>query len=392
MAEADLNSEPRLARVEAIHVRVPFRRPLLDATGEFTHRRSWLLRVIGEDGAEGLGEAALNPFAEEVTTASLATLIREIVPALAAERMPVWSELAAEGEPGRAAMAGVDGAIAALRAARADRAARAVGRSGAATGRPSGTAALVPVVAIIGFTGPGAGADAAAQAVELGFGTLKLRAGFERTTDQLVDRIRAIRGAVGPEPRIRIDAGGAWDLDTAAERMVALEPFRIEFVEQPLPAWDTTRHAALRERTVIPIALDESIDSEASALAALADGAAQVIVVKPARVGGLAATLRIAEAARAARASVVLGTYYETGVGMAAVLRIAAELRAVALRAAPSTKPELAHAVATAGVLRHDLLAMPIPIEKGRMTVPGVIELDEVEVDRYALERFEALP
>ena len=107
MAEADLNSEPRLARVEAIHVRVPFRRPLLDATGEFTHRRSWLLRVIGEDGAEGLGEAALNPFAEEVTTASLATLIREIVPALAAERMPVWSELAAEGEPGRAAMAGV---------------------------------------------------------------------------------------------------------------------------------------------------------------------------------------------------------------------------------------------------------------------------------------------
>jgi L-alanine-DL-glutamate epimerase-like enolase superfamily enzyme len=387
MAEADVSSEPRLARVEAIHVRVPFRRPLLDATGEFTHRRSWLLRVVGEDGAEGLGEAALNPFAEEVTTASLATLIREIVPALAAQRMPVWSELAAEGEPGRAAMAGVDGAIAALRAA------RAVGRSGAATGRPSGTAALVPVVAIIGFTGAGAGADAAAQAVELGFGTLKLRAGFERTTDQLVDRIRAIRGAVGPEPRIRIDAGGAWDLDTAAERIVALEPFRIEFVEQPLAAWDTTRHAALRERTVIPIALDESIDSEASALAALADGAAQVIVVKPARVGGLAATLRIAEAARAARAAVVLGTYYETGVGMAAVLRIAVALRAAALSAAaPSTKPEPAHAVATAGVLRHDLLAMPIPIEKGRMELPVAIELDEVEVDRYTLERFEALP
>ena len=384
MAGTDLNSEPRLARVEAIHVRVPFRRPLLDASGEFTHRRSWLLRVVGEDGAEGLGEAALNPFAEDVTTASLATLIREIVPALAGERMPVWSELAAEGEPGRAAMACVDGAMAALRASRAD---RAVGHPGVA-GHRAGAAALVPVVAIIGFTGAGAGADAAAQAVELGFGTLKLRAGFERTTDQLVDRIRAIRGAVGPEPRIRIDAGGAWDLDTAAERIVALEPFRIEFVEQPLPAWDTTRHAALRERTVIPIALDESIDSEASARLALADGAAQVIVVKPARVGGLAATLRIAEAAHAARATVVLGTYYETGVGMAAVLRVAAALRA----AAPFTKPEPAHAVATAGILRHDLLAMPIPIEKGKMAVPAAVELDELEVDRYTLERFEALP
>jgi L-alanine-DL-glutamate epimerase-like enolase superfamily enzyme len=120
----------------------------------------------------------------------------------------------------------------------------------------------------------------------------------------------------------------------------------------------------------------------------LADGAAQVIVVKPARVGGLPATLRIAEAARAARATVVLGTYFETGIGMAAVLRIAAALRT----ASPPPKPEPAHAVATAGILRHDLLAMPIPIDKGRMAVPVGIELDEVEVDRYTLERFEALP
>ena len=77
---------PRLARVEAIHVRVPFRRPILDATGEYTHRRSWLLRIVDEDGAEGLGEAALHPIAEDVTTGALAMLIREIVPELAAGR------------------------------------------------------------------------------------------------------------------------------------------------------------------------------------------------------------------------------------------------------------------------------------------------------------------
>jgi L-alanine-DL-glutamate epimerase-like enolase superfamily enzyme len=63
MPSADTAATPRLALVEAIHVRVPFRRPLLDATGEFTHRRSWLLRVVDEQGREGLGEAALNPFA-----------------------------------------------------------------------------------------------------------------------------------------------------------------------------------------------------------------------------------------------------------------------------------------------------------------------------------------
>jgi len=373
---------PHLVRVEAVHVRVPFRRPILDATGEYTHRRSWLLRVVDEDGNEGLGEAALDPISTDTTIGELARLMREMVPALADGRAPVWSELTAEGEPGRAAMAAVDGALVALLAA------QAAGAT-ALDARTATPPATIPVSATISFGGPNAGADAAAQAIELGFGTLKLRAGFERTTDQLVDRLRAIRGAVGPEPRLRIDIGGVWDLETAAERMAAIEPFRIEYVEQPLAAWDLTGHAALRERVRVPIALDESIDSEGSARAALSDKAADVLIVKPARVGGLAATLRIANAASAVGASAVLGTFFETGVGIAAVLRIAAAMRGErALEGPPAL--ETAHGLATAGLLIHDLLAAPLAIEKGRMAVPDVVALDEGEVDRYTLERFEA--
>jgi L-alanine-DL-glutamate epimerase-like enolase superfamily enzyme len=384
---------PRLARVEAIHVRVPFRRPLLDATGEFTHRRSWLLRVVDEAGNEGLGEAALNPIATDVTTAALARVVREIVPALAGGRPPTWPELAAAGESGRAAMAAVEAALAALVAAQgAGNPAAAVAATAADRGTAAGAEpAPIPVSATIGYGGPDAGADAAAQAVELGFDTLKLRAGFERTTDQLVDRLRALRAAVGPEPRLRIDAGGAWDIDTATERIAALEPFRIEYVEQPLTAWDLTGHAALRERVRVPIALDESIDSEGAARAALGEGAADVVVVKPARVGGKAATMRIVEAASAAGALVVLGTYFETGVGIAAVLRIAAAMRDGRVLEGPLAL-EPAHGLATAGLLVHDLLAAPLPIVKGRMAVPAVITLDEPEVERYTLERFEARP
>jgi hypothetical protein len=51
---------------------------------------------------------------------------------------------------------------------------------------------------------------------------------------------------------------------------------------------------------------------------------------------------------------------------------------------------ETAHGLATAGLLIHDLLAVPLAIEKGRMAVPAVVALDEAEVDRYTLERFEA--
>jgi L-alanine-DL-glutamate epimerase-like enolase superfamily enzyme len=331
---------------------------------------------VDEDGIEGLGEAALNPLAEDVTAEALARLMREIVPALAAGRPPTGPELAREGEPGRAAMAAVDGAIAALLAAR-----------GAA---PDRTGVSIPVSATIRFGGPDAGAEAAAQAAQLGFGTLKFRAGFERVTDQLVARVRAVRAAVGPEPRLRIDAGGAWDLDTATERVSALEPFRIEYVEQPLAAWDLTGHAALRARVRVPIALDESIDSEGSARSALAEGAADVIIVKPARVGGLAAARRIFAAAAASETTVVLGTYFETGVGIAAALRVAAAMRTDVRGAGRAASPESAHGLATAGLLLHDLLALPLPIEKGRMAVPSVISLDEPTVDRYTLERFEA--
>jgi L-alanine-DL-glutamate epimerase-like enolase superfamily enzyme len=375
MPQPELPALPRLERVEAIHVRVPFRRPLLDATGEFTHRRSWLLRLVDADGNEGLGEAALGPFAADVTTGSLAMLIRAIVPELAAGRSAFWPELTVEGEPGRAAMAAVDGAIGALTAAQAVAA--------AGTGDDASPAMWIPVGAAIPFAGPDAGAEAAAQAVELGFGTLKLRAGFERATDQLVDRLRAIRAAVGPEPSLRVDVGGAWDLETAAERITAIAPFRIEYVEQPLAAWDIAGHAALRGRVRVPIALDESIDAEGSARAALAERAADVLIVKPARVGGQAATMRIVEAATAAGGSVVLGTFFETGVGIAAVLRIAATVP-------PPRDGRPAHGLATAGVLVHDLLREPLPIEQGRMAVPAAVTLDESEVDRYTLERFEA--
>jgi L-alanine-DL-glutamate epimerase-like enolase superfamily enzyme len=288
-------------------------------------------------------------------------------------------------------MAAIEGAVLALMAAR-----EAADPPAAVTGTLAGTGpaavasvAPIPVSATIAYAAPEAGADAAAQAIELGFGTLKLRAGFERTTDQLVDRLRAIRAAVGPEPRVRIDAGAAWDLDTATERIAALEPFRIEFVEQPLAAWDITGHAALRERVGVPIALDESVDSEGAARAALADGAADVLVVKPVRVGGLAATMRIAESASAAGALVVLGTYFETGVGIAAALRIAAAMRDG--RATRSRAVETAHGLATAGQLVHDLLAVPLSIVKGRMAVPVRVTLEPAEVDRYALERFEVL-
>jgi L-alanine-DL-glutamate epimerase-like enolase superfamily enzyme len=383
VATSEPGFPPALSRVEAVHVRVPFRRPFLDPTGEYTHRRAWLLRLVDGDGREGLGQAVLHPAATETAASGLATLIRELVSALVEGRAPSASQLLAEGEPGRAALAAVDGAMGGLQS--------------------SATATFsIPVAAIVGFGGPDAGAEAAAQAVELGFGTLKLRAGAERRTDQLVDRLRAIREAVGPEPRLRVDVAGAWDLQTAVERLSAMEPYRIEFVEQPLAAWDLTGHAALRDRVEIPIALDESIDSEGAGLAALAEGSADLLVIKLARLGGVGPAARLVSAAAGRGVATILGTFDETGVGIAASLRAAAALgepptRAPAAGGASARAQAVrrngaetfVHDLASAGILTHDLLSEPLPIERGRMGLPAKVGLDEMEVRRLAVERIE---
>src|SRR6185503_10712419 len=103
----------------------------------------------------------------------------------------------------------------------------------------------VGVNATLPSLGPAAVSEAARQSVESGFTTLKLKAGAERETDVLVERVREIRLAIGPDVRLRLDVNGAWDLATAEERLEAVARFDIEFVEQPLPAHDLEGLATL---------------------------------------------------------------------------------------------------------------------------------------------------
>src|SRR3990172_10714874 len=111
----------------------------------------------------------------------------------------------------------------------------------------------------------GARAESARQSVSAGFRTLKIKAGAERETDVLVERIRAVRAAVGPGIRLRIDANGAWDAATAADRLAAVAGFDIEYAEQPLAANDVEGLADLRRRVAVPIAADEAVESISAA-------------------------------------------------------------------------------------------------------------------------------
>jgi O-succinylbenzoate synthase len=72
--------------------------------------------------------------------------------------------------------------------------------------------------------------DAAALAFASGCGTIKVKVGDE----QSVDRVAAVRSACGPGVKIRLDANGAWDVETAVRKLVELAVYDIELVEDPV--------------------------------------------------------------------------------------------------------------------------------------------------------------
>lgn len=342
-----------LERAGAVRVRVPFRAPFATATGTWHARDTWILRLRDADGREGVGEANLDPTADDAAHERLAAAVRH------------W---ASGGEAdlgiaaGRAVAAAVEAGHLDLGAIELD-------------GGPVDES--VAVNATIATEDLAASVAAARDAVARGFTTLKLKGGRERSTAELVDRLGAVRSAVGPGIALRLDVNGAWDPMTARERLAALVPFDLEYVEQPIPPGDVAALAAIRAASAASIAADESVESLGAARALLAADAADVMVVKPGRVGGPQVALAIAREAAAAGVGVTISTLLDTGVGLTAALRLAAGLGGGV------------HGLATADVLEHDLLAAPLVVRDGRIVVPAGhgTALDDGAIERFAIER-----
>jgi O-succinylbenzoate synthase len=169
-----------------------------------------------------------------------------------------------------------------------------------------------------------------------------------------LERVAAVRRALGPTGRIRVDANGAWDVDGAVAAIRRLARYDLELVEQPVVTLDDL--ARLRRRVAVPLAADECVRSldDARRLAAL--GAADALVVKVQPLGGVKAALAVAEAAGV---PVIVSSLYETSIGLAAGLALAACL------------PELPYAcgLGTGVLLAADVVADPLVPVDGALDV-----------------------
>jgi o-succinylbenzoate synthase len=186
---------------------------------------------------------------------------------------------------------------------------------------------------------------AAALALSSGCGTVKVKVG----DDQSVDRVAAVRSACGPGVRIRCDANGAWDVETALRKLAQLAVYDIELVEDPVASLEEL--AALRGRVGMPVAAESCIRTTADARRFRQLEAADAIVLKPQRIGGVREALRAAEASGV---PAIASSALETSVGLAAVVALAASL----------PDAPFAHGAGTALLLASDVVADPlIPID-----------------------------
>lgn len=147
------------------------------------------------------------------------------------------------------------------------------------------------------------------------FPILKIKMGFAGD----VEVVRAIREATGK--RIVVDANGGWSFREACAKIPRLASSGVEWIEQPLSPWRVRKLGDLRERSPVPLLVDEGMRraEDVARVAGRADG----INVKLTKVGGIREALRMIEAARAVGLKILLGCNVESSLACTAAAHLA---------------------------------------------------------------------
>lgn len=344
--------------------RLPMRSRFEAAHGVMADREGVLIKLTDAAGLTGVGEASPIPSFGMGTVADVLALLERYGAALLETGGP--GGVLPEAGPG------VSSLRCALDVARLDLRGRAEGRPVAALLAEASPAPWVMANAVIGGGRPAEVAQYGAEAHAAGYGVLKLKVGVGTVAED-IRRVAALRDAC-PEAVIRLDANGAWDEATALEAVEGFAPFGIELLEQPVPVAQVEALARIHARAPFTIAADEVVGDRALLDRVLETRAAGLVVLKPMLLGGLTEARAIGVRAAACGMSALATTTFDSSIGTAAALHLAASL-----------PPGPAHGLSTGEHLAADIVARTLVPERGRLGLPPGPGLG-VEVDAAALE------
>ena len=341
---------------ELREIRLPLVAPFQTSFGVQTSRRILLVRAEVTDGGdvvEGWGECVAGDeptYSAEYVDGAALVMRSVLIPRLAAVPDLAAADVATVLEPVR----GHPMAKAALEMAVLDAELRAAGRSyaellGATRQRiPSGVSVGIHatidelLAAVTGY-------------IDDGYVRIKLK--IEPGWD--IEPVREVRRLIGPDIPLQVDANAAYTRQDV-EHLARLDEFDLLLVEQPLPEDDLLGHAELAKAIVTPVCLDESIVSPTVAADAIDLGAAEIVNIKPGRVGGYLTARRIHDLCRERGVAVWCGGMLETGIGRAANAALAA-LDGFTLPGDIS---------ASRRFWARDIVTMPIDVVDGHVAVP----------------------
>ncbi|MFX1409674.1 MAG: mandelate racemase/muconate lactonizing enzyme family protein [Promethearchaeota archaeon] len=154
------------------------------------------------------------------------------------------------------------------------------------------------------------------EVINMGFSTVKLKVGLNKDLD--INLVKKIREEISKDISIRTDANQGWDYPTAVQVLKAMEPYNLEYAEQPLPFWDYENMKRLRNTGLTPICADESIFDHHDAFKLASMGACDYLNIKLGKSGGISTALKINAIALSCGIKCMIGCFNETRLGLTA--------------------------------------------------------------------------
>jgi L-Ala-D/L-Glu epimerase len=366
--------------------RLPLRAGFTTSQGAMTVRYGAVIEVALLNGQKGIGEVAPLPFQERAVLQRAMEpapqLAVKLVGKSVEQAFSYLSRSALSNQLHASLRCGVDMALLDALSKHRHRSLAselATTPTTSSTSRPQPTGVLVN--AVIAEDNLADSMRMATLASTAGFTCLKLKVGAQRQVERDIELVREVRDSIGPDIEIRLDANGAWSLPEATTILNSCAPYRIQYVEQPLPVSASLLDMrALRQRTPVPLAWDEAVVDLSSARRMLAGEVADVLVIKPQVVGGLHISREIVQEAATHGVECVLTSSIESGIGIAATLQLASALPEIHLACGLGTLP----------ILADDLIHETLPVRSGFISVPQISGLG-VTLDEQALTSYQVL-
>ncbi|MDD8020787.1 MAG: dipeptide epimerase [Acidobacteriota bacterium] len=307
----------KIKKIEIFNFDIPLIEPFHIAIGTMTAANDVLVKIITDSGLYGLGESC--PFAPitgetQASNIAAARAIREILMG----KDPLAIELLME-QIGNIVHAN-PGAVAAFDMALYDLLGKVANlplyrllggyRSSFETDITSGLNTPEKMVASV--------KDGLAR----GYRQIKIKVGEDPDLD--VRRVKMVREAIGPDIPLRIDANQGWSVPQAISALKRMEPFNVQFVEQPVLASDISGLKAVRQQSPIPIMADESLFLPSDSTKLIREEACDYFNIKLMKAGGLLNSLKIAQVAAAANIQCMVGCMLESKLGLTAAAHLVA--------------------------------------------------------------------